>query len=118
MAAFQMGKNKSRASESVLVEKGQVHPGKVTTGLTDEEKALRKLLGLPVTKDLVYYSSARDETSKMIVDKFEVDEAYQITDPWFELLLHIGEKRVKIHHRYFAEMQNPTFISDMSKFKE
>ena len=118
MAVFQLNMNKTRDGKTVVVEEGQVYSGRIMTALTEEEKNLRKLLGLPVTKDLVYYSSSRDENSKIIVDEFEIVEIFQKNDPWFELELHIGDNKVKIHHRYFAEMQSATFISDMNRTQE
>lgn len=97
----------------VAVLIGTSGPG-AAASLSEADIDLRRLLGLPITKDLVYYPSAREDYRKT-VDKFEIDNIFNITEPWFTLKLFLGDSTVRIHHRYFAEMQSPSFIADMHR---
>ncbi len=104
---------KIKEEKNVEIEVGMEFPG-AAAALTETELDVRRFLGLPTTKDLVYYPSSRED-KKILVDKFMVDQIFTITDPWFKLILYMGDDNVNIHHRYFVEMQSPTFISDMNK---
>jgi len=81
-----------------------------------QDRDLRKLLDLPITKALVYYKNPRDESSKMNVVKFRVAEVFRIGDFWatIEIVTDTG-REVKIHSAFLAHMQKPTFIKE---FKE
>ena len=119
MANFKIQVTKTKDGKKIKEERvveinvGMECPGSAS-GLTENELDVRRFLGLPTTKDLVYYPSSRED-KKIPVDKFEVDQIFTITEPWFGLTLYMEDATVKIHHRYFAEMQSPTFISDMNK---
>lgn len=119
MATFKIQKSRTKGGKKIKEEKeitidvGTEGAG-TATALTEEELDVRRFMGLPTTKDLVYYPSSRED-KKIPVDKFVVDQVFTITEPWFILILYMGEETVKIHHRYFVEMQSPTFVSDMNK---
>ena len=105
------GGKKIIEERDVLVDVGTAGPG-VAENLSESDSDLRRLLGLPITKDLVYYSEVNEESKKK-VDKYTIDQIFTVTEPWFVLKVFMGEDTVKIHHRYFAEMQSPTFVADM-----
>ena len=81
-----------------------------------EERLVRKALGLPVTKQLVYYPDKKDKASAVKVTVYQLIEMYAITDRWYtvELILDNGN-RVRIHSDYLVEMQKPSFVADMAK---
>lgn len=81
-----------------------------------QDRDLRKLLGLPVTKALVYYKNPRDESSKMNVLEFRVVKIYEISDFWaiIEIVTDTG-RNVKIYSAFLAHMQKPAFVKE---FKE
>ena len=119
MATFKIQKSRTKDGKKIKEEKEiTIEVGTEGAGaaaaLTEEELDVRRFMGLPTTKDLIYYPSSREDKS-IPVDRFVVDQVFTITDPWFSLVLYMGEKTVKIHHKYFVEMQSPTFISDMNK---
>ena len=74
------------------------------------EKEIRKVLGLPLTKPLVYYpDKTKNETVSVV--SFTIIKEY--VSMWsLKLNLENGDT-VRILSRYFAEMQSPTFIRDM-----
>ncbi len=96
---------------------GEWHNG--TKDLTDEEKAFRRNLPFPITKQYVYYKDKMDKNSIINVLKYRFIEAYETSHEWFtmELLLQDNSK-VIIHSGYFVEMQKPSFIEDMKKLAE
>lgn len=119
MATFKIQKSRTKDGKKIKEEKdiiidiGTEGAGSAAA-LTEDELDVRRFMGLPTTKDLVYYPSSRED-KKIMVDKFVVDQVFTITEPWFGLVLYMGDNTVKIHHRYFVEMQSPTFVSDMNK---
>lgn len=82
---------------------------------SDDEKAARKMLGLPIKKQLVYYPDKRNAESIVNVTSFQIVEAYDITGAWYtiETTTEDGTK-ARIHSSYLAEMQKPSFIADMA----
>ena len=81
-----------------------------------QEKLVRKAVGLPVTKQLVYYTDKRDAKSVVPVTSYRVKECFETSDTWYvlDVVLNSGET-VSIHSSYFIEMQRPSFIADMEK---
>lgn len=79
-----------------------------------EDKLVRKAIGLPVTKQLVFYTDQRDAKSIVNVINYQLVEMYDISEKWYmiDITLSNGQK-VRIHSRYFIEMQKPSFITDM-----
>lgn len=83
-----------------------------------QDRDLRKLLDLPITKALVYYKNPRDESSKMNVVKFRVAEVYRISDFWatVEIVTDTG-REVKIHSAFLAHMQKPAFVKEFREME-
>ena len=82
----------------------------------EAEKIVRKILGLPLTKRLVYYGKKDDPNSKVNIISYQVLEMYEITERWFTIQIHTNDNQdVFIHSGYLAEMQKPSFISDMAE---
>ena len=82
----------------------------------DNEKLIRKAIGLPVTKQLVFYRNRRDASSVINVERYRINTIYEITDRWFEIdIVTADGETVRIHSRYLVEMQSPSFIEDMRK---
>lgn len=91
-----------------------VYSGKIPE--TDAEKAIRRVLKLPVKKALVYYKDVKDSASVIDVEQFEVTEKYDITDFWCTLRIKLADGTERnIHSSYLSEMQKSTFIADMEK---
>ena len=82
----------------------------------DNEKAVRKAISLPVTKQLVYYNDKTDFNSIVNVVTYQLIEMY---DNWYtiEITTEDGAKH-KLHSGYLCEMQKPSFIVDMAKQME
>ena len=84
--------------------------------ISDEEKGVRKALGLPITKQLIYYTNKADAWSAVMVEHYQIIEIYNITDRWYTLEVTTKDGiSIKMHSDYFAEMQKPNFIAEMSK---
>lgn len=100
--------------DKIIVESDKYYTGAAEPA--NDEKLVRKALGLPVKKELVYYRDKNDASSKVTVEKFKIIEMYEITTPWFTLEIEPADGDcVRIHSFYFAEMQKPSFIEDMKK---
>ena len=78
--------------------------------LRDAEKLVRKVVGLPVTKQLVYYT---DSNKAVPISNYSIKEFF---DGWFviEITLTNGDTH-NIHSTYLAEMQKPSFVADMAR---
>ncbi len=83
--------------------------------LDDNEKLVRKAVGLPVTKQLIFYKDKRTVDSVINVVSYQLVEMFDALDRWYtvEVTLSDGEK-VRIHSSYLIEMQKPSFIADMA----
>ncbi len=80
--------------------------------------AIRRYLGLPITKQLHYYKDKRNENSKTPVTEFQLIEKYDgFLGDWYtvEITLTEGETR-RLHSDYFKEMQAANFVKKMKKF--
>ena len=88
----------------------EAYSGAVKDSASKDE---RKRLGLPVTKQLVYYKDKRDVQSKVnVVSFFEVERF----PTWSLIRLQLAdESETDIHSSYFVEMQSPSFIRDMEE---
>ena len=80
------------------------------------EKVVRIVLDLPITKELVYYTNARDKDSVVKVEKFRISELFDKTELWatLEIMTDSGNT-LMIHSWFFRHMQKPSFIKDMEK---
>lgn len=84
--------------------------------ISDEEKVIRRFLGLPIKKQLVYYLDKKDKNSIIGIERYRLVEMYGNEDAWctVEIFLKNNES-VRIHSRYLVEMQKPSFIEDIKK---
>ncbi len=81
----------------------------------DDEKLVRKAIGLPITKQILYYKDKRNSDAVRVIN-YRIVEMYQITDRWYTLELTTEENTItQIHSAYLAEMQKANFIADMAK---
>lgn len=81
----------------------------------DDEKLVRKAVGLPVKKQLVYYKDKADTESVINVLEYQLVEMYEITERWYTVEITLeDDSKVKIHSSYLAEMQRPSFVADMA----
>jgi hypothetical protein len=82
----------------------------------DNERDIRKVFGLPITKELIYYKDTRDKNSVTRIVKYRIDELFDETELWatFEIITESG-CTVKIHSWFLRHMQKPSFIKDMEK---
>lgn len=83
---------------------------------TEDERDIRRALGLPVKKILIYYSNTHDLDSKIRISSYRITEIYNITSLWFtiEIILENGGIE-KIHSDFLKDMQKPDFISEINK---
>lgn len=101
--------------ERILLETDIYYSG--DSGISDEEKGIRRALKLPITKQLVYYKNKHDASSIVSVSKYKIIEMYNITYSWYtlELTLLGTSDSVKIHSSFFSDMQDPKFIEKLKK---
>ena len=95
----------------VVIEIGKEYLGEPI----EDEKAIRKIIGLPITKQLIYYPDKRDEKSVVDIEKYQIVEIHKVTSMWY--LVEITTKTglvVRLHSSYLIEMQKPSFIADMA----
>ena len=80
----------------------------------DIHKTVRKILGFPVTKQLVYYIDVKDKSSIRDVTEYRIVKLYEVTERWatVEVVLDNGEKNL-INSMFLNEMQKPSFIEEM-----
>ena len=83
----------------------------------EKEKLVRKAIGLPVKKQLVFFTDIHDASTNIIIDKYQLVEMYDITDRWYtvEVFLENGSS-YKIHSDFLIEMQKPSFVADINSF--
>ncbi len=99
-------------NEMVVLSSAKLYSG--LENPNDEEKLVRKAVGLPVKKQLVYYKNKRDVDSIVNVTNYRLIEMYEVTDRWYTVEITTADgDLVKIHSSYLAEMQRPSFISDL-----
>lgn len=84
----------------------------------EEERLRRKALGLPVTKRLRYMER---QVNRQFVEKwvteYEILENLQPSGTCLLLVTLEDGKQVRIYSGYFAEMQKPSFETDMAEEK-
>ena len=81
-----------------------------------EESALKRCLGLPVTKNLRYMQKENDDWKEDVVKGVEIAEEYPL---WCLLDVRTANNGTRrIHHAFFSHMQKPSFAEDMAKSEE
>lgn len=104
-------------NEQVVLSSDDIYDGEEKP--TPEERLIRKAVGLPVTKQLVYYEDTLDPNSVVKVLTYKLIEMYQITERWFVVEVSLENGTIKrIHSVFLAEMQKPSFITDMKAQQE
>lgn len=83
------------------------------SSLSDEEnKELRRLLGLPINaKSFKYIKRDGDDFKEIIVKDFQIVEKLEPSGSYILEIILENEDHVKIHADYFSEMQKPSFIN-------
>ena len=101
----------------IILDSEKVYSGKDNP--SDEDKLVRKAVGLPVKKQLVYFPDKSDPESAVKVVKYQLVEMYEISDRWYTIEITTEDnKSIRIHSDFLAEMQKPSFFSDLSNQKE
>lgn len=99
-------------------ETGVPDSDQVYSGMEDPEKAeraVRKALGLPVTKQLVFYKDKRNADSAVNVREYRILERHSLTELWYTLDVTLEDgSGIRIHSDHFSEMQKPGFAEDMA----
>ena len=100
-------------SELVVLDSEKYYSG--IGNPSEEEKLVRKAIGFPIKKQLIYYTDKTKADSAVNVKQYRLVEMYNITERWYtvEIMTEAGDM-VKIHSGYLAEMQKPSFIADMA----
>ncbi len=82
---------------------------------SDEEKLIRKAIGLPIKKQLIYYKDKKDRDTAINIIKYQITEMYDISEKWYTVELTLSDDtKVKTHSGYLIEMQKPNFTVDMA----
>ena len=105
-------------NDTVFLDTDKEYSGADVDNIPEEEKAeeklVRKALGLPITKQLVYYPNKRDASSVVNVVSYRVNRVYGESDKWYVIVITTETKQeVSIHSSYLGEMQKPSFVYDM-----
>ncbi len=79
---------------------------------TTDSKNLRRLLGLPITKELVYMERDASGFTPYRVVSYQVVEWYNESNASLEVALANGNS-FRILGDYFSHMQKPSFEKDM-----
>lgn len=81
----------------------------------DEEtsNAIKRLLGLPIKKDLVYYRKQDGEWRQYPVIKWEIVQEYSDSCSLRIRVKELGD--IHILHAFLSEMQKPSFERDMEE---
>ena len=104
-------------SEIIVLDSDSIYSGSANP--SPEEKLVRKAVGLPITKQLIYYNDKHDPSSIVYVLSYRIIEMYQITERWFIIEIYTEDgKTVRVHSVFLAEMQKPSFIADMKAQEE
>ena len=98
---------------TVILDTESVYSG--SDILSEDEKLVRKAVGFPVTKQLIYYKDKKDSETAVNVKKFQLIEMFDITERWYTVEITLDDDTtVRIHSGYLIEMQKPSFIADMA----
>lgn len=81
----------------------------------NDTKELRKELGLPITKQLVYWKKQNLEWVSFNVLDYEVVEVYEPSHSSSLMITIDNGEKIRILGDFFADMQKPSFVSDMEK---
>lgn len=113
------GMNKKKDKESNMEDNATIRLFSGGKELDDEEKAMRREIGLPVTKQLVYYPDKHAADSVTNVTHYRIEKTYNTTEKWYtiEITTENGTK-VKINSLFLVEMQKPSFLEDIAKTPE
>ena len=88
---------------------------KVKIKLDDKEKARRKELDLPVTKELRYMHKQDVNWLEEKVISYQVVDMYYPSGTKSLMITLENKEKIRILHPYFAHMQKPSFVEDMQK---
>lgn len=103
--------------DTVILDSEKRYTG--TDNPENEEKLVRKAIGLPIKKQLVYYKDKRDADSIVNISEYKIVEMYDTTERWYTIEIYLEDgSEVRIHSGYLAEMQKTSFIADMAKQTE
>lgn len=102
-------------NDSVILDTETIYNGS-SDNIPDNEKLVRKALGLPITKQLVYYPNKRDPASVVDVVNYRIASIVNGNfNDWYVIEITTKDsERTLIHNSYLVEMQKPSFVSDMN----
>lgn len=83
--------------------------------VSEEEREIRKSLGLPVTKPLRYMQRVGGGFEEKAVASYEIVETTPISGTHTLLVTLEDGTQKRIFAPYFAEMQKPSFERDMAE---
>lgn len=79
-----------------------------------EEKLVRKALGLPVKKQLIFYKNKLDAESVTDIITYQLVKMHNITERWYTVeITSVDGNKARIHSTFLGEMQKPSFVADM-----
>ncbi len=99
--------------EIIILDSEKIYSGE--DNLSDDEKLVRKAIGLPVKKQLVYYKDKCDVCSVAPIKEYQLVEMFNLTNRWYTVEITLeDDTRVRIHSSFLVEMQKPSFVADMT----
>lgn len=79
-----------------------------------EEKLVRKALGLPIKKQLIFYKNKLDAESVTNIITYQLVKMFNITERWYTIEISTADgNTARIHSSFLIEMQKPSFVADM-----
>ena len=84
-----------------------------------EERLVRKAIGLPVTKQLIFYKDNLYAESVTDILTYRIVKMFDISDRWFTIEVNTADgNTARIHSSFLIEMQKPSFVADMKEQAE
>lgn len=84
-----------------------------------EERLVRKAIGLPVTKQLIFYKNKLYTESVTDILTYRIVRMFDISDRWYTIEVNTADgNTARIHSSFLIEMQKPSFVADMKEQAE
>ena len=84
----------------------------------NDTKELRKELGLPITKSLRYMRQVASTWQEIVVTSYKIADTYKPSGTRSLIVSLVNGEEIRILQDFFAEMQKPSFVDDMTKQDE
>ena len=101
--------------DKILLDSAIRYSGTAIDKKDNAGKLIRKAIGLPVAKPLVYYKDKRDASSVVAIKSYQLVEMFDVTEKWYTVEASLEDDSIiRIMSWHLIEMQKPSFITDMA----